>query len=596
MVALLWTRIRLALIVKYSFTIFMHTFLFAVHMATLETSTLTFATITKTCGEMYFLIVFMVIFNIMVILKSAKCTVSLRQSNQEIQRDNKCKRYEKLLKWIHSGFCILIETYSIVQFILKYNLIYQHFTSLTERWIEGENICKVLSYDVVNNKYIKKLKKSVKDTTITNFLVLSASIFINFATSEFTIIETIKYYGLAMHHAIAFIALKKPLLLPLSIIKKLPLDTNYTAFDIKPDDLPDFRVLTKQEDTTEDYNQYNDGSYDTTQQLCLFPLYQSSQIPPYILKHYIYMKQQASFASLQYSPSLLQYHCSFEQPSINMSKNSQCFSCHSMARPKNLLAINANVNARQYIYQMKSKPHGICIIINNENFKTLLKSRSGTNKDAHNLQNLFNYLGFVTQCHNNKTHIEMRQILNDVASMDHSKYDCLMVAILTHGDYGDLLYGTSGQGIMIQEVIETFSGRRCPALIGKPKIFIIQACRGTRHNQVVWLNDTNDDECDMTDSHPTVHPNISDYLVAHSTIPGHVSFRNNKIGSIFISTLVEIFKRCAAYEDIITMLERVTNEVTKYKPQGDGLQDSRQSPEVHSCLRGKLYFNPGNYN
>ena len=27
----------------------------------------------------------------------------------------------------------------------------------------------------------------------------------------------------------------------------------------------------------------------------------------------------------------------------------------------------------------------------------------------------------------------MREILNDVAGMDHSKYDCLIVTILTHG-------------------------------------------------------------------------------------------------------------------------------------------------------------------
>ena len=145
---------------------------------------------------------------------------------------------------------------------------------------------------------------------------------------------------------------------------------------------------------------------------------------------------------------------------------------------------------------------------------------------------------------------------------------------------------------MIQEVIETFSGKRCPSLIGKPKIFIIQACQGRRHNQTVQLSN---DWYDMTDSSggPTVHPNISDYLVAYSTIPGHVSFRNNNIGSIYISTLVKTFRRYAAYEDIATILERVINEVTKYEPCGNGLQESRQSPEIRSTLRGKVYFTIG---
>ena len=178
--------------------------------------------------------------------------------------------------------------------------------------------------------------------------------------------------------------------------------------------------------------------------------------------------------------------------------------------------------------------------------------------------------------------------------MDYDKYDCLMVAILTHGDYGDVLYGTSGV-ITIQEVIETFNGKRCPILIGKPKIFIIQACRGKRCNQAVELDERNDDLHDVIDSGPTVHPNISDYLVAYSTIPGHVSFRNNKTGSIFICTLVKVFRQHAADEDLITMLERVGTEVIKYQPQGNRWQDSRQSSEIRFALRGKIYFKIGKH-
>ena len=107
---------------------------------------------------------------------------------------------------------------------------------------------------------------------------------------------------------------------------------------------------------------------------------------------------------------------------------------------------NIDTKSTQHIYKMKSKPCGIgiIIIINNEKFKVSFKSRSGSSIDAQKLGELLNYLGFVTQCHNNKTHIEMRQILNDVAGIDHSKYDCLIVTILTHGDYGDVLYGTTG--------------------------------------------------------------------------------------------------------------------------------------------------------
>ena len=246
-----------------------------------------------------------------------------------------------------------------------------------------------------------------------------------------------------------------------------------------------------------------------------------------------------------------------------------------------------NAGNTQPNYKIKSKPCGIAVIINNEKFKGQLQSRSGSAVDAHNLNNLFDYLGFDIQHHNNKTHTEMRYILNEVAAMNHDKYDCLMVAILTHGDYGDVLYGTTGEGIMIQEVIETFSGTRCPSLIAKPKIFIIQACRGRRHNQTVESNDTYAMD-ESIDSGTSMHPSISDYLVAYSTIPGHVSIQNNKNGSIFITTLVKVLRRHAKDEDLITMLERTTNKVTEYEPRSAELQDSKQIPEVRSTLRKKV--------
>ena len=44
----------------------------------------------------------------------------------------------------------------------------------------------------------------------------------------------------------------------------------------------------------------------------------------------------------------------------------------------------------------------------------------------------------------------------------------------------------------------------------------------------------------------TAHSSISDYLVAYSTIPGHVPFRNNKISFIFIYTLMKIFRQYVA--------------------------------------------------
>lgn len=60
---------------------------------------------------------------------------------------------------------------------------------------------------------------------------------------------------------------------------------------------------------------------------------------------------------------------------------------------------------------------------------------------------------------------------------DQTKYSSFIVAILTHGDH-DQLIGTDGKktdSISIHKIIECVN---TDILAGKPKIFIIQACRG----------------------------------------------------------------------------------------------------------------------
>lgn len=142
-------------------------------------------------------------------------------------------------------------------------------------------------------------------------------------------------------------------------------------------------------------------------------------------------------------------------------------------------------------YQMKSQPRGLGIIVNNKVFTCGMKNREGTDKDATALQRLFTHLGFHTNRYNDLNGTQFRRIFNDAAAVDHKKFDCLMVAILTHGIKGKL-YATDGELIPVEELTKLFNGYRCPSLIGKPKIFLLQACRGGSFDYGV--------EHDMTDA------------------------------------------------------------------------------------------------
>jgi caspase 7 len=60
-----------------------------------------------------------------------------------------------------------------------------------------------------------------------------------------------------------------------------------------------------------------------------------------------------------------------------------------------------------------------------------------------------------------------------VANEDHSRSDCLVVAVLTHGDHRGDLYAKD-KTYRVDELWFNFTADRCPSLAGKPKIFFIQ--------------------------------------------------------------------------------------------------------------------------
>ena len=60
---------------------------------------------------------------------------------------------------------------------------------------------------------------------------------------------------------------------------------------------------------------------------------------------------------------------------------------------------------------------------------------------------------------------------------EHKTCHSAIVVVLTHGMFGQLC-GSDGRLIPIEELISFLNASCCPALKNKPKLFIIQACRG----------------------------------------------------------------------------------------------------------------------
>ena len=72
---------------------------------------------------------------------------------------------------------------------------------------------------------------------------------------------------------------------------------------------------------------------------------------------------------------------------------------------------------------------------------------------------------------------EMMDAIELEAKSDHSNYDCFACAVLTHGGRG-IFYGVDGETVSAKAFKNAVNGSNCKSLVGKPKLFIIQACRG----------------------------------------------------------------------------------------------------------------------
>ena len=96
---------------------------------------------------------------------------------------------------------------------------------------------------------------------------------------------------------------------------------------------------------------------------------------------------------------------------------------------------------------------------------------------------------------------EIKDILDKERGLpEHKDSDALVVAILSHGDRG-CVYGTDMGRVEIDQITEYFDGFNCPTLIGKPKLFIFQACQGGEFNTYTgfplnWANVKTQEICD----------------------------------------------------------------------------------------------------
>nr|ARI72010.1 caspase 1 [Paralichthys olivaceus] len=240
----------------------------------------------------------------------------------------------------------------------------------------------------------------------------------------------------------------------------------------------------------------------------------------------------------------------------------------------------------------------VALLITNIKFKLDKLVRHGAEKDELNTEKLLTDLGYEVVKHTNLT----AKAIDD-AVIKFSKHpklretDSVMVVIMSHGKRGTIL-GVDWKPRTDDEEMDEFSidniykhlgSENCPALLNKPKILIIQACRGEQRGHVLVSDDPAVcDDDDKEDCLRIAHKE-KDFISLLSCTPDTVSYRNLNLGSYLILFIVDVFNTVACEDDIEELFRKVMQRFEDYC-----LDNKRQMPTKDRCTLTKhFYFYPG---
>ncbi|XP_063774787.1 caspase-6 isoform X2 [Pseudophryne corroboree] len=254
-------------------------------------------------------------------------------------------------------------------------------------------------------------------------------------------------------------------------------------------------------------------------------------------------------------------------------------------------------------YNMKNGRRGLALIFNHEWFywQLTLPERRGTNADKHNLHTRLTELGFEVKSYDNLKAVEVLDKIHDASMSDHSDADCFLCVFLSHGE-DNHVYAFDAK-IDIQRLTCLLKGDKCQSLVGKPKIFIIQACRGAQHDEPVVATDATDSTVATPDMNITevdaasvyTLPAGADFIMCYSVAEGYYSHRETFHGSWYIQDLCEVLKHYGKeleFTELLTLVNRKVSLRSVENCLDRNAIGKKQVPCFASMLTKKLYLRP----
>ncbi|KAK9981747.1 hypothetical protein ABG768_001271, partial [Culter alburnus] len=209
-----------------------------------------------------------------------------------------------------------------------------------------------------------------------------------------------------------------------------------------------------------------------------------------------------------------------------------------------------------YMPKDKSQRKRLALLITNIKFYNKEYNRDGAEEDEKNMKWLLEALGYRVEKYRNLTGWQIDDAVKDFAALpDHEDSDSTFVVIMSHGERiknKDAIAGVNhdpknntSDVFFVDEIFTCLNSENCHDLIDKPKVILIQACRGEH---------TEGDEI-QSDAIPHTE---KDFIPFKSCLPGTSAYRNPVYGSFFIMYIVEVFCKWAHAEHVMELFRKVT--------------------------------------
>ncbi|XP_057606582.1 caspase-13 isoform X2 [Hippopotamus amphibius kiboko] len=198
----------------------------------------------------------------------------------------------------------------------------------------------------------------------------------------------------------------------------------------------------------------------------------------------------------------------------------------------------------------------LSLIICNTEFDHL-PLRKGADLDIMGMKGLLEGLGYSVEVEEKLTAKDMESVLWGFAAREeHKSSDSTFLVFMSHGILDGIcgtMHSDENPDVLPYDTIfRIFNNRNCLSLKDKPKVIIVQACRGANRGEL-WVSDS---PAALADSSSQSPENLEedavykthvekDFIAFCSSTPHNVSWRDITTGSLFITQLIICFQKYA---------------------------------------------------